>query len=357
MTGTIVKAISSFYYVEAENKIYETKVRGNLRYNNIELVTGDRVDIEVLDEENRKGVIFKSHKRSNLMKRPPVANITQAILVFSVKSPDPNLSLIDRFLITAMKEHVEIIICFNKIDLDDEKLIESLKANYSAAGYPIVPVSAETGYNVEALRDYLRDNTTIVAGPSGAGKTTCLNILGGMDTLTNGKVIVDGVRIDKLKEKDLIKYRRNDIGFVFQFYNLIQNMNVLENVELATQLCKDSLDPNLILNKVGLKMRKNNFPSQLSGGEQQRVAIARAICKNPKLLLCDEPTGALDYKTGKQILKLLQDTCRNEKMTVIIITHNSAISPMADKIIKFKNGAVSDIIINKTPKNIADIEW
>ena len=214
---------------------------------------------------------------------------------------------------------------------------------------------------IKALKDTTfeieKGELVCILGPSGAGKTTCLNILGGMDTLTNGKVIVDGVRIDKLKEKDLIKYRRNDIGFVFQFYNLIQNMNVLENVELATQLCKDSLDPNLILNKVGLKMRKNNFPSQLSGGEQQRVAIARAICKNPKLLLCDEPTGALDYKTGKQILKLLQDTCRNEKMTVIIITHNSAISPMADKIIKFKNGAVSDIIINKAPKNIADIEW
>ena len=204
---------------------------------------------------------------------------------------------------------------------------------------------------IKALKDTTfeieKGELVCILGPSGAGKTTCLNILGGMDTLTNGKVIVDGVR----------KYRRNDSGFVFQFYNLIQNMNVLENVELATQLCKDSLDPNLILNKVGLKMRKNNFPSQLSGGEQQRVAIARAICKNPKLLLCDEPTGALDYKTGKQILKLLQDTCRNEKMTVIIITHNSAISPMADKIIKFKNGAVSDIIINKTPKNIADIEW
>ena len=214
---------------------------------------------------------------------------------------------------------------------------------------------------IKALKDTTfeieKGELVCILGPSGAGKTTCLNILGGMDTLTNGKVIVDGVRIDKLKEKDLIKYRRNDIGFVFQFYNLIQNMNVLENVELATQLCKDSLDPNLILKKVGLKMRKNNFPSQLSGGEQQRVAIARAICKNPKLLLCDEPTGALDYKTGKQILKLLQDTCRNEKMTVIIITHNSAISPMADKIIKFKNGAVSDIIINKAPKNIADIEW
>lgn len=188
MTGTIVKAISSFYYVEADNKIYETKVRGNLRYNNIELVTGDRVDIEVLDEENRKGVIFKSHKRENLMKRPPVANITQAILVFSVKSPDPNLSLIDRFLITAMKEHVEIIICFNKIDLDDEKLIESLKANYSAAGYPIVPVSAETGYNVETLRAYLRDNTTIVAGPSGAGKSTLINQLVKDAKLKTGEV-------------------------------------------------------------------------------------------------------------------------------------------------------------------------
>ncbi len=196
-----------------------------------------------------------------------------------------------------------------------------------------------------------------ILGPSGAGKTTCLNILGGMDTLTHGKIIVDNVRIDKLKEKELIKYRRNDIGFVFQFYNLIQNMNVLENVELATQLCKNSLDPNTILNKVGLRLRKQNFPAQLSGGEQQRVAIARAICKNPKLLLCDEPTGALDYKTGKQILKLLQDTCRNEKMTVIIITHNSSISPMADKVIHFKNGSVSEIIINENPQNIEEIEW
>ena len=196
-----------------------------------------------------------------------------------------------------------------------------------------------------------------ILGPSGAGKTTCLNILGGMDRLTSGNVIVDGKIINDLNEKQLIKYRRNDIGFVFQFYNLIQNMTVIENVELATQLCKNSLDPSDILDKVGLKNRKNNFPAQLSGGEQQRVAIARAICKNPKLLLCDEPTGALDYKTGKQILKLLQDTCRNEQMTVIIITHNSAISPMADKVIKFKNGTVSDVIINDKPKNIEDIEW
>ena len=196
-----------------------------------------------------------------------------------------------------------------------------------------------------------------ILGPSGAGKTTCLNILGGMDRLTNGKVEVDGKRIDTLKEKDLIKYRRNDIGFVFQFYNLIQNMTVLENVELAIQLCSDHLNPNVILDKVGLKNRKNNFPAQLSGGEQQRVAIARAIAKNPKLLLCDEPTGALDYKTGKQILKLLEDTCRKENMTVVIITHNSSIAEMADKVIKFKNGSVEEVIINQNPKNVMDIEW
>lgn len=208
-----------------------------------------------------------------------------------------------------------------------------------------------TSFNIE------KGELVCILGPSGAGKTTCLNILGGMDSLTSGEVLVDGKFINKLNDRELIKYRRNDIGFVFQFYNLIQNMSVLENVELATQLCKNSLDPSLILDKVGLNMRKNNFPAQLSGGEQQRVAIARAICKNPKLLLCDEPTGALDYKTGKQILKLLQDTCRNEHMTVIIITHNSAISPMADKIINFKNGSVSNVIINEHPMNIEDIEW
>ena len=196
-----------------------------------------------------------------------------------------------------------------------------------------------------------------ILGPSGAGKTTCLNILGGMDRLTSGNVIVDGKIINDLNEKQLIKYRRNDIGFVFQFYNLIQNMTVLENVELATQLCKNSLDPSDILDKVGLKNRKNNFPAQLSGGEQQRVAIARAICKNPKLLLCDEPTGALDYKTGKQILKLLQDTCRREKMTVVIITHNTAIAPMADKVIHFKNGTSEKIVINEKPISIDKIEW
>ena len=197
----------------------------------------------------------------------------------------------------------------------------------------------------------------VILGPSGAGKTTCLNILGGMDQATDGEVLIDGTDITKLKNKEIISYRRHDIGFVFQFYNLIQNLTALENVELAVQLCKDHLDPIEILNRVGLSSRIHNFPSQLSGGEQQRVAIARALAKNPKLLLCDEPTGALDYKTGKQILKLLQDTCRNEQMTVIIITHNSAISPMADKVIKFKNGTVSDVIINEKPKNIEDIEW
>ena len=196
-----------------------------------------------------------------------------------------------------------------------------------------------------------------ILGPSGAGKTTALNILGGMDSATSGKLIVDGLNITELKGKDLIKYRRSDIGFVFQFYNLVQNLTALENVELAVQLCKDYLDPKKILKRVGLDKRMNNFPSQLSGGEQQRVAIARAIAKNPKLLLCDEPTGALDYKTGKQILKLLEEVCRKEKMTVIIITHNSAIAPMADKVIKFKNGAVLDVEINKKPKPIEEIEW
>ena len=196
-----------------------------------------------------------------------------------------------------------------------------------------------------------------ILGPSGAGKTTALNILGGIDKATTGKLIVDGKEITKLKKRELITYRRHDIGFVFQFYNLIQNLTALENVELAVQLCKDHLDPKKILKLVGLEKRMNNFPSQLSGGEQQRVAIAREIAKNPKLLLCDEPTGALDYKTGKQILKLLEDTCRKEKMTVIIITHNSAIAPMADKVIKFKNGQVEDIIINKKPKPIDEIEW
>ena len=197
----------------------------------------------------------------------------------------------------------------------------------------------------------------IIVGPSGAGKTTSLNILGGMDTATSGKVIVDGKRIDKLKNKELIKYRREDIGFVFQFYNLVQNLTALENVELATQICKDSLDPKSVLEQVGLKDRMNNFPSQLSGGEQQRVAIARAIAKNPKLLLCDEPTGALDYNTGKQILKLLQDTCNKEKMTVIIITHNTAITPMADKVISIKNGTAEKIEINNNKKSIDEIEW
>ena len=197
----------------------------------------------------------------------------------------------------------------------------------------------------------------VIVGPSGAGKTTCLNILGGMDTPTSGDVIVDGKNVSTLKKKELVKYRREDIGFVFQFYNLVQNLTAIENVELATQICKDSLNPEIIMKKVGLKDRVRNFPSQLSGGEQQRVAIARAIAKNPKLLLCDEPTGALDYKTGKQILELLQNTCRKENMTVIIITHNSAIAPMADKVIHFKNGKAENIIINENPTPIEEIEW
>ncbi len=197
----------------------------------------------------------------------------------------------------------------------------------------------------------------VIVGPSGAGKTTTLNILGGMDTATSGEVVVDNKVVTKLNNKGLITYRRDDIGFVFQFYNLVQNLTALENVELATQISKKPLNPRTVLKKVGLEKRMNNFPSQLSGGEQQRVAIARAIAKNPKLLLCDEPTGALDYKTGKQILSLLQEMCRKEKVTVIIITHNLAIAPMADKVIHFKNGTAQSIEINEHPKDIESIEW
>ncbi|SJZ86833.1 ABC transporter ATP-binding protein [Anaerorhabdus furcosa] len=197
----------------------------------------------------------------------------------------------------------------------------------------------------------------IVAGASGAGKSTILNILGGMDTCSTGEIIVDGARVDQMNEKQLTDYRRYDIGFVFQFYNLVQNLTALENVELATQICKNPLDVNLTVEQVGLQDRKNNFPSQLSGGEQQRVAIARALAKNPKLLLCDEPTGALDYNTGKQVLKLLQDTCRTQGMTVVIITHNLALCPMGDKVIKVKNGKISSITVNENPVNVEMIEW
>ena len=197
----------------------------------------------------------------------------------------------------------------------------------------------------------------IVVGQSGAGKTTLLNILGGMDSLTEGRVILDERDISSLNTKQLASYRRFDIGFVFQFYNLIPNLTALENVEISSQLSKDPLDSRQVMEMVGLKARMNNFPAQLSGGEQQRVAIARALAKNPKLLLCDEPTGALDYETGKAILKLLQDTCRLNGMTVVIITHNSALTAMADRVVKIKNGTVDSIHVNENPVPIEDIEW
>ena len=197
----------------------------------------------------------------------------------------------------------------------------------------------------------------VIVGPSGAGKTTLLNILGGMDTLTDGRVLLDGENISALPARRLVGYRRQEIGFVFQFYNLMQNLTALENVELAMQICKSPMDPGKVLEEVGLLERKNNFPAQLSGGEQQRVAIARALAKNPKLLLCDEPTGALDYVTGKAILKLLQDMCRNRGMTVVVITHNSALTPMADRVIKIKNGRVSSMKLNPAPVPVEEIEW
>ena len=197
----------------------------------------------------------------------------------------------------------------------------------------------------------------VVAGASGAGKSTILNILGGMDSPTSGEIIVDGVEVSKYSSKELTTYRRYDIGFVFQFYNLVQNLTVTENVELATQICKNPLDVAETVKAVGLEKRKNNFPAQLSGGEQQRVAIARALAKNPKLLLCDEPTGALDYNTGKAVLKLLQDTCREKGMTVVVITHNLALTPMGDKVIQVKNGKVHSIRVNENPVPVERIEW
>ena len=197
----------------------------------------------------------------------------------------------------------------------------------------------------------------VIVGASGAGKTTLLNLLGGMDNLTYGRIVVDGRDISNYSEKQLTEYRRNDIGFVFQFYNLVQNLNALENVELATQICSNTLHPEMVLEQVGLGNRMKNFPSQLSGGEQQRVAIARAIAKNPKLLLCDEPTGALDYKTGKEVLKLLQDTARKNNMTVLIITHNQAIAPMADRVIKMKSGKIEENKKNDKPVLIEEVEW
>ena len=205
--------------------------------------------------------------------------------------------------------------------------------------------------------DVEKGEFVIVVGPSGAGKTTVLNILGGMDTATSGKVLVDGAEISKYRGKKLIQYRREDIGFVFQFYNLMQNLTALENVELAMQICKHPLDASEVLEEVGLEERMNNFPAQLSGGEQQRVAIARALAKNPKLLLCDEPTGALDYKTGKAILKLLQDTCKNSKKTVALITHNQAFTALADRVIQVNSGKITDMRINESPISAERIEW
>ena len=214
---------------------------------------------------------------------------------------------------------------------------------------------------IEALHDVSfeieRGEICVIVGPSGAGKTTLLNILGGMDTLTTGHVLLDGKEISRYDKRQLTSYRRHEIGFVFQFYNLVQNLTALENVELASQICRDPLDAMEVLKRVGLEHRASNFPAQLSGGEQQRVAIARALAKNPKLLLCDEPTGALDYRTGKQILQLLQDTCRRDGMTVLVITHNSALAPMADVVIRMASGRVTEITHNPSPTPIAEIEW
>ena len=216
-----------------------------------------------------------------------------------------------------------------------------------------VEIRAADGINFEIMKGEF----VVIVGPSGAGKTTVLTVLGGMDTATSGSIMVDGKDISSYNARELTAYRRDDIGFVFQFYNLITNLTALENVELALQICRDPLPAKRVLVDVGLEGRMKNFPAQLSGGEQQRVSIARALAKNPKLLLCDEPTGALDYNTGKAILKLLQDMCRERGMTVIVITHNQAIAPMADRVIKIKNGKVSSMTVNESPVSVETIEW
>ncbi len=221
---------------------------------------------------------------------------------------------------------------------------------YASGG---VEVRALDGVNLEVEKGEL----CVIVGPSGAGKTTVLNLLGGMDSATSGSIVVDGQEISSLRGRKLTQYRRYDIGFVFQFYNLVGNLTALENVELASEICPDPMDAGEALERVGLGDRKNNFPAQLSGGEQQRVAIARALAKRPKLLLCDEPTGALDYRTGKEVLQLLQDTCRKDGMTVIIITHNSALMPMGDRVIQIRSGVVSNMYRNPDPTPIERIEW
>lgn len=227
---------------------------------------------------------------------------------------------------------------------------QHITKQYNVGEQPILAVD-DASFVVE------KGELAIILGASGAGKTTALNILGGMDIATGGKVIVDGRDITAYDKNSLVGYRRSDIGFVFQFYNLVPNLTALENVELAAQVCSDSLDASETLDKVGLKDRKDNFPAQLSGGEQQRVSIARALAKNPKLLLCDEPTGALDYVTGKQILKLLQDMCRIDGITIVLITHNSALAPMADRLIRFRSGKVVEMSVNEHPVPIEEIEW
>ncbi len=228
--------------------------------------------------------------------------------------------------------------------------LEKVSKIYGTKEVKIIAVD-EISFNIS------KGEFAVIVGPSGAGKTTVLNILGGMDTATSGKVWVDGKNIAKYNNRQLTSYRRDDIGFVFQFYNLVPNLTALENVELAGQIGKNPMDPKTVLEEVGLKDRLGNFPAQLSGGEQQRVSIARALAKNPKMLLCDEPTGALDYQTGKAILGLLQDMCRQKGMTVVVITHNSALTPMADRVIRIKNGKVAQMTLNDHPTPVEEIEW
>lgn len=278
-------------------------------------------------------------KNNNLFDEPKNDNNIETLFLSDESTPAMTNNIIQESVLPLLNNKLDNFIIF--------KNVSKIYSDESTPVYALDNVSFEIS----------QGELVVMLGPSGAGKSTALNALGGMDTVSSGTIIVDGVEVSKCSLNELTEFRRNKIGFIFQFYNLIQNLTTIENVKLVAELCKNPLNSEEILKKVGLDNRLNNFPSQLSGGEQQRASVARALVKNPKVLLCDEPTGALDYKTGKQILQLLYDTCRNNHITVIIITHNTLIAPIADKVISFKSGKITSVKINPKPTPVGEIEW
>lgn len=338
------------FVFDDEEKIRENEERSirAKRNKNAETAPEDEIDFEAASRnKKRKDDQFRNKKNRDNQKRRTF-NIDKSKIEKTEKSENTETVKTEKENSeNAKKQNVKKN---KKFEQDDYIKFENVKKVYRMGE---VEIEALGGVDFSISKGEF----VIIAGASGAGKSTILNILGGMDSLSSGRILVDGNEVSKYDEKQLVSYRRYDVGFVFQFYNLVQNLNALENVQLATQICKNPLDALQTIKDVGLEERKNNFPAQLSGGEQQRVAIARALAKNPKLLLCDEPTGALDYKTGKQILKLLQETSRNTGMTVVVITHNLALTAMGDKVIKVKSGKIESIEINENPLDVDLIEY